>query len=286
MTIQNCDFIWWVVSILPIFPRGLVVLSFLGASPAARLDARAAAPRPALELRELTTDRPDATESPFTVDAAHLQVEIEAVSFTRDRRDGVRTTEWGMAPFNLRYGMTENFELGILVTPFLQATEKHRGSERSTVRGIGDTTLRAKLNFAGNDGGSPALGVFADLTLPTAKEGLGNEEVEGALTFPVAFELGAGWAGAAMTSVEFTFTGRDRPLVWVNTLSLGRALTPEIAGFVEVTSAAGNGTHVATFNFGLTRRLGPNLQLDGGVNLGVSRAAADLTVFAGLARKF
>lgn len=272
--------------ILHVFPRAWVVLVLFGATAVGRVYAGAAAQLAPDPLRELTTDRPDATESPYTVDAAHLQLEIEAVSFTRDRRDGVRTTAWGVAPFNLRYGLTENFELGVLVTPFLQSTEKRRGGERSTVRGIGDTTLRAKLNLAGNDGGARAFGVFADLTLPTAKEGLGNEEVEGALTFPVAFELGAGWAGAAMTSVEFAFTGRDRPVVWVNTLSLGRSLTPDVAGFVELTSAAGDGTHVATFNFGLTRRLGPNLQLDGGVNLGVSRAAADLTVFAGLARKF
>jgi hypothetical protein len=266
--------------------RALIVLSLFGASALGRVYGSSVAPRSPVELRELTTDRPDATESPFTVDAAHVQLELEAVSYTRDRRDGVRTTEWAVAPFNLRFGLTENFELGVLVTPFLQSTEKRRGGERSTVRGIGDTTLRAKVNLAGNDGGAKAFGVFADLKLPTAKDGLGSDELEGALTFPVAFELGAGWAAAAMTSFEFAFTGRDRPLVWVNTFSLGRELTQNVAGFLELTSAAGDGTHVATVNVGLTRRLGPSLQLDGGVNLSVSRAAPDLTVFAGLARKF
>jgi hypothetical protein len=39
-------------------------------------------------LRELTTDRPDATESPFTIDAGRLQLELEAVSYTRDRSGG------------------------------------------------------------------------------------------------------------------------------------------------------------------------------------------------------
>ena len=271
--------------ILHVFLRVWVVLLLFGLSATVWIQAGTSARTP-VDLRALTTDRPDATESPFTVDAARVQMEIEAVSYTRDRRNGVQTTEWGVAPFNLRYGLAENFELGVLVTPFLQSAEKRRGGERSTVRGIGDTTLRAKLNLAGNDGGAQAFGVIADLTLPTAKEGLGNEEAGGALTFPVAFELGTGWAVGAMTSVEFAFTSRDRPVVWVNTLSLGRSLTPDVAGFVELTSAAGDGTHVATFNVGLTRRLGPNVQLDGGVNLGVSRAAADLTVFAGLARKF
>lgn len=274
------------MSILHAIPKTFTVLLLVGTSAWGQVSAGTVVRPSSVALRELTTDRPDATESPFTVDVAHVQLELEAVSFTRDRRDGVRTTEWAASPFNVRYGLTENFELGIFVTPFLQFTEKLRGGEQSTVRGIGDTTLRAKVNLAGNDGGTKAFGVFADLKLPTAKTGLGNDEVEGALAFPVAFEIGSGWAGAAMTAVEFAFTGRDRPLVWVNTLSLGRELTADVAGFVELTSAAGDGTHVATFNVGLTRRLGPNLQLDGGLNLGLSRAAADLTVFAGLARKF
>src|SRR5688572_22247357 len=77
----------------------------------------AEAARPAGALRELTTDRPDSTESPFTVDAGHLQLEMDVASYTRNRLDGVRTTEWVIAPFNLRYGITPNFEAGIFVTP-------------------------------------------------------------------------------------------------------------------------------------------------------------------------
>jgi hypothetical protein len=89
-----------------------------------------------------------------------------------------------------------------------------------------------------------------------------------------------------MTSVEFVRTDAGRRAVWVNTITFARELAENLGGFLEVTSAVGDGAHVATFNCGLTRRLGPRLQLDGGVNLGLSRSAADLTVFAGLARKF
>src|SRR5688572_27155450 len=65
--------------------------------------------------RELTTDRPDSTESPFTVDAGLIQLEMDAASYTRDRQAGIRTTEWVVAPFNLRYGVTPNLEAGIFV---------------------------------------------------------------------------------------------------------------------------------------------------------------------------
>src|SRR5688572_9896940 len=152
------------------------------------------------ELRELTTDRPDATESPFTVDPGHMQLEMDVASYTRNRLDGVRTTEWVLAPFNLRYGLTRNVEAGIFVVPHVRVTEQDRSGPKQVVRGVGDTTLRMKVNLRGNDGGATAFGLFADVKLPTAADGLGNDHTEGALTFPIAYEVGAGWEGAAMTS--------------------------------------------------------------------------------------
>lgn len=238
------------------------------------------------QLRELTTDRPDATESPFTVDRGHVQLEMDVASYTRNRLDGVRTTEWAWAPFNLRYGLTPTIEAGIFVVPQIRVTEQPRGAAKTRTTGVGDTTLRMKKNFQGNDGGGTAYGIMADLKLPTAANGLGNDHTEGALTFPVAYEVGAGWEGAAMTSIEFAHTGNGRRTIWVNTITFAREIGRNLGGFLELTSAAGDGAHVATFNCGLTRPIGPAVQLDCGVNVGVSRTAPDLTVFAGLARKF
>jgi hypothetical protein len=242
---------------------------------------RAAAP-----ARELSTDRPDATESPFTVEPGRVQLELDAASYTRNRLDGVRTTEWVVAPFNVRYGLAPAVEAGLFVTPHVHVTEKDRSGAKTIARGLGDTVLRLKLNLRGNDGGPLAFGVFADVKLPTAQDGLGNDQVEGALTFPVAFEVGGGWEGAAMTAVELVHTGASRRAVWVNTLVFGRDLAPDLGCFLELTSRAGDGAHVATFNCGLTRKLDANTQLDCGLNLGVSRTAPDLGVFAGLSRRW
>ncbi len=89
-----------------------------------------------------------------------------------------------------------------------------------------------------------------------------------------------------MTAVEFVHTGAARRAVWVNTITFAHDLAENLGGFLELTSAAGDGAHVATFNCGLTRRIASGVQLDCGVNLGLSRTAPDLTVFAGLSRKF
>ncbi|MEO5959067.1 MAG: transporter, partial [Opitutaceae bacterium] len=194
--------------------------------------------------------------------------------------------EWGMAPFNVRLGLTHWTEVGIFISPYVRSTATATGwRERSS--GFGDVTLRGKFNIAGNDGGGFAWGLMADLKLPTAAAGLGNDKYEGALTLPVAFELGGGWGGGAMTSVEMIYTGAGRHrAVWSNTLTVGRDLSENVGGYVELTSSAGDGTHIATCNAGLTRALGANAQLDCGINVGISRAAPDLQLFAGISRRF
>ena len=242
---------------------------------------------PENRMRELSTDRPDATESPFTVDAGHVQLEMDFANYARDDESGGRVTEWEAAPFNLRFGLSRYFEAGFFVVPFRSETEVLPEGGRSRRSGLGDITLRAKLNLAGNDDGDLAWGLIADLKLPTAHDGMNNGKIEGAVALPVAFALGGGWEGAAMTAVEavYTETGRYRA-VWTNTVTAGRDLTKNVGGFVELTSSAGDGSHIATFNCGVTRRFGPHVQYDAGVNFGLSQAAPDVAVFTGLSRRF
>ncbi len=44
-------------------------------------------PTPDRLLRDMTTDRPDTTESPFTVDAGHIQIETNLFGYARSRPD-------------------------------------------------------------------------------------------------------------------------------------------------------------------------------------------------------
>lgn len=251
----------------------------------ARLGAAAPAGGPPA-APELNSDRPDATESPFTVEAGRLQLEFDASRFTRDRSGGVKTTEWVVAPFNLRLGLTREVEAGIMFDPYVRRTEQARGGPKVTVQGRGDVTLRGKMNFLGNGGGPLATGVIVDLTLPTAANGVGNDRAEGAVTLPVAYELGGGWEGGAMTAVESTTTNSGRRAVWINSITFAHEIASEWGGFLELASTTGVGAHVLVFNTGLTRRVGANLQLDCGLNVGVSRAAPDLGIFAGATRRF
>lgn len=244
------------------------------------------APRAAGSLREFNAERPDATEGPFTVDPGHLQLEMDVVSYSRNRLDGVRTTQLSLAPVNLRYGVTNSLELGLSLAPHLRVTEQVRGGREQAWRGPGDTSVRAKWNLWGNAGGEQAGGLIADVTLPTGRGPLGAGRAGADVLLPVAFELGAGWDAGAMTGVGWEQSESGRKAVWLNSVVLGREVAKGLVVDLEVTSAAGEGTHRMTCNMGVARRLSPNLQIDCGVNVGVTRTAPDLTVFAGLARRF
>jgi hypothetical protein len=260
----------------------------LGCAVAAPGDKRAyswANPTPGAQLRELTTDRPDATESPFTIDAGHAQLELDLVNYSRNQLDGVRTIEWGVAPFNLRVGVRHNFELGIFVTPYVHATAEARNGPKETASGLGDTTFRAKWNFFGNDGGT-ACGLIVDLKVPTAQRELGNDRFEGGFVVPVAFDLPGGWSCGAMTGVAAQRVEDRHRAVFTTTITFAHDLTDRVGGFLELTSEAGGGAHVCTFDLGLAWQLDRNRQLDCGVNLGVSRLAPDVSVFTGYSQRF
>lgn len=244
-------------------------------------------PTPEKLLRELATDRPDATESSFKVDAGHVQIEMDFGNLTKNRLAGGRTTAWELAPFNLRLGMMQNLELGVFVTPWRRETENPRVERSKWLNGFCETTFRGKLNLGGNEGGPFAWGLLADGTPLSETGGFSNGKCEGAYTLPVSFDLGGGWEAEAMTFIEARYTGGgDYLAVWGNTFTAGHEITEKLGGFLELTSSAGDGAHVATFNLGLKYRPSRDVQLDGGVNLGISRSAPDMQFFVGISLPF
>jgi hypothetical protein len=273
------------------FGRAHLFLVAAAWSAAAGVDKSAyslANPTPDAQLREMSTDRPDATEGPATVDAGRVQLEMDFAGFTRNRLDGVRTTEWAVVPFNLRVGLRHNLEAGLFVVPYVRQTERPRGGPRLKANGFGDVMFRMKFNFWGNDGGESAGGLILDLKVPTARRALGNGAVEGAVSLPLAFDLPEGWELGVMTKAEFRHReGGGTRAVWVNTATVGHDLwSKHFGGYLELTSETGDGSHVATCNVGLTWKINRNLQLDAGAELGLSRPADDARFFAGMARRF
>src|SRR5690606_21255969 len=94
-----------------------------------------------------------------------------------------------------------------------------------------------------------------------------------------------------MTEVDIVADddGRGHHAEWVNSITLGRELTERLGAYVEFFSAVSAERHtpwIGTVDAGLTFAVTSNVQIDAGVNFGVTRAADDLNPFIGLSWRF
>lgn len=254
-------------------------------------------PTPRSLMREMSTDRPDTTESPFSVDAGHLQIEVSLVDFTLDDAadDEPRTTTWGVAPLLAKIGLLNNVEVQLGLDPYTYArsTDGVSGPVQHA-EGFGDTVVRVKVNLWGNDpveGQATAFALMPFVKIPTADRSLGNGHVEGGIILPLAVALAEGWSLGAMAEIDLGRSERDhRPAVdFVHTLTIGHDLTEEIGAYIEYagfTSLTQDEPYRAYFDAGLTFGLTPDLQVDLGVRAGLTEASEDLGLFVGISLRY
>lgn len=249
-------------------------------------------PTPDALLRDLSTDRPDKTESPYTVDAGRFQVETDLVAFTYDDTNAVTTRTWDVIPFNFKVGLAHDTDLQVVFGSFSRIlTRDEDAGTRATSDGTGDLVFRLKRNVWGNDGGRTALAIMPFVKLPTNTLGELNDAVEGGVIVPLAIDLGRGVGLGLMTEVDILQnedSGRYSPS-FINSGTVGFDLTKQLGLYLEVfteRSTEDGADLVATFDAGLTFALTDNIQLDAGVNLGITDAADDINVFAGQSVRF
>lgn len=244
-------------------------------------------------LRDLSTDRPDLTESPYSVDAGWWQLEMDAANFTRDHDTAggadVKTTALSVTTINLKAGLTNRIDLQTVLAPYTrERTHDRTAGTRERISGFGDITSRLKINLWGNDGGSTAFALMPFVKWPTARRGMGNKYVEGGLIAPLAVELPAGWGMGVMTELDIvrSATKNRYDFESFNTITFARDISEYVGGFFEFTHTARRGPDAATFDCGLTFGVTKHVQLDVGLNVGLTRATDDLSLFSGLAVRF
>jgi hypothetical protein len=234
---------------------------------------------PAAELRPLSTDRPDTTESPYTVDAGHFQFETEIANATRNGSE----REFSLAELNAKIGLNSSSDLQV-VLPFY--TQVRDGGE-----GFGDIEVRLKYNIWGNDEGPTALAIMPFIKLPTANENLGNGDFEGGIIVPFGFEGPAGWSCAVMAEVDFESdeNGSGNHLSGLLSATTSHGITENTGIFLELVglqSAEPGADFEAYFNTGATWAISPTWQLDGGIRVGLTNVSTDFSPFIGISTKF
>ncbi|MBI3850516.1 MAG: transporter [Verrucomicrobia bacterium] len=253
-------------------------------------------PTPREFMREMSTDRPDKTESPYTIDAGHFQIEMDVLSYSFDRYNSdvnnTRVETVSIAPINLKAGLRNNVDFQLILEPYtsVRTHDRSAGTIRNQ-RGFGDIVARIKWNLWGNDGCPTAFAVMPFVKPPTNQDELGNDSVEGGLILPLAVELACEWAMGLMTEFDFNrdSSGGGFHTEFINSITFSHDIVGKLGGYVEffsLVSTESGAAWIGTVDAGLTYALMDDIQLDAGVNIGVTRAADDINPIFGISMRF
>ena len=253
-------------------------------------------PTPREFLREMSTDRPDKTESPYTLDAGHFQCEMDVLTYTRDHDTyagaDTRTSGYSVAPVNLKVGVLNRVDFQLILETWNRTRTEDRIAGITTRQsGFGDVIPRVKLNLWGDDGGTTAFALIPFVKIPANQHQLGNNAVEGGLILPLAVAMPLGFSMGLMTEFDLIRDGGARKYhpEFINTVTFSRDLVGSLGGYVEFFSLVSKETDarwIGTLDLGFTYGLSQNVQIDAGINIGVTKSADDLNPFLGVSFRY
>lgn len=240
-------------------------------------------------IRGLSTDRPDTTESAFTVPKGLFQVEATVFGYSRDRAEGVLTETFTWGGFNLKYGIADRTDIQVVFDAYTIERDRDR-SPRESRDGFSDVSVRLKQNIRGNNESGLAVALMPFVKIPTDTR-LSNREWEGGLIIPFGLEISKWLTVNWMLEGDAIYiSDKDRhEAVFVHTISLAWILekvSPGLGLFTEFAGEAGGGPYRASANAGFTYGVSDDLQLDVALNLGVTEAAEDFACFTGISFRF
>ncbi len=245
-------------------------------------------PTPPSVMRELSTDRPDQTESPYTVDAGHFQIELDMAkgSWDHDKATGndLVSREQNFANANLKIGLTNSIDLQLIATPF-NSTEAEDRVSNTTIKstGFGDFSTRLKINVWGNDEGDSAFAIMPFIKWPLPVSAIRNGKTEGGIIFPYSRALSETMGLGTMLELDFVSNGAILETEYFTTATVSQTFSEQLGGYVEIAvRLIPNAPWQSQFDLGTTYGFSDDLQFDVGANIGFTPDAPDLTVFAGI----
>jgi len=231
-------------------------------------------PRDAIE-----PDRPDVTNGTHIVDIGLLQIEIGGLyTHTGPGQQN------GGTPFTARVGLFDWLEARIGTDGLLTQTDGF-----SSVTGIGNVQVGAKLRLWADPGGLPVLSILPTVNLPVAsvEKGLGSGTADYTLALLTGTDIGRhahvdvnygiGSIGAGDTDPHF--------IQHLVSISASDAISDNWNPYAEVfwfSRQEADGSAVTAFDAGAIYELGARFALDGGVQIGVSRNAPAFAAFGGI----
>jgi hypothetical protein len=142
----------------------------------------------ALMREDMETDRPDVTESPYTVDAGHIQYESDLVRWTHSEDEENRSNQYLFNPFMLKVGITQRIDFQAGLELYRLEYHKEHSDPEQHYGHPGSITLRLKTNITGNDSGKFTIAVMPYIKMP-ANVFFDHHRFEGGIIIPAEWKL-------------------------------------------------------------------------------------------------
>lgn len=229
-------------------------------------------------LRSFSTDRPDRTESPFSVEPGHVQIELDMVTYSRERTSLQRRDGLSVAVTNMKLGLNRSMDLQLVVEPFVRERTRIgsglEGNGAQVRHSFGGVTPRLKWNLWGNDGGRTAGALLPYLVIPAER----HERSVPGIVIPVSVELPAGAGLGVMAGIEHS--GGE---VWIGSATVSHSLGGPLDAFVELWGARDpSRSWTRTFDVGVTFEASKAVRFDVGLYHDLDRSADADVVFTGI----
>ena len=250
-----------------------------------------AGPARAETLRDFCPDRPGLGTPACTMDPGHVAVELGLGDWTLTRQGSEREDDLATGDLLVRYGLTPGLEMQVGWTAYTHVRTRS-GSVVAHNEGTGDVFVALRQNLHSPDGSGFSIALMPYATLPTGSDGIGAGDWGAGLLVPISYELPHGFALdlTAEADAAVDADGNGRHFAYSGIFGLDMKLADKVGATAELSVArdedpSGHSTQVLA---GLSAGWTPtdNLQLDVGTNVALNRAAPDVEVYFGVARRF
>lgn len=226
-------------------------------------------------MRGFETDRPDLTESAYTVDAGHFQFETDLFITEHYSANELKTIQNSYNVFNVKLGLTNGLDIQLVAESFVD--ESATGTNSS----FGMITIRAKQNIWGNDQGKTALAILPFVNIPT----LSSQKITGGLVLPLGMSLPNDWGFGTQFETDFVDnqTGNGYHLNISGSATFAHSLVRNLDFFIETLVSRENELKNTEYflNGGLVLKVSENVKLDTGFNYGLKDSSPNI-YFVGL----
>ena len=238
----------------------------------------------------LCTDRPSRANAACTVPSGAVQVEADAINWTRFSSGGVDVDTILYTNPTVKYGLGGATDIEVNIAPYETVHVSGQGL-RDTLGGVGDLYVRLKQQLT-TPGAKTQIAILPFVKAPTARLGLGNRRWEGGVALPIIFTLPSGFTLNLGPEVDVLADGdrHGHHANLVGIVNLSHAVGGKGTLYGEFFSAhnidpAGT-VHQYSADVAYAYLISPRLQIDLGGNFGLNRFTPQTQVYAGISTRF